>query len=200
MCSYDRPGTGTSDPATVTATFATQATHLRELLATIDEPGPYVVVGHSFGGAEAATFASEFPNEVTGVVLVDASPVTWPRALCAVTDDGSDAADMILSFCAGLSDPNGNAEHLDVFAAFAGAGTIRSLGSLPLSVITAVDRQLPGLADREVTRLTDVWNQGQQQWSQLSSAGRVVPVADTSHDIQLDHPDVVVDEIVRFLP
>ena len=183
MCSYDRPGTGTSDPATATATFATQATDLHELLATIDEPGPYVVVGHSFGGGEAVTFASQFTADVTGLVLVDASPVTWPDALCAVADDGSDSA-----------------EHLDVFAAFTGAGTITSLGSLPLVVITAIDRQLPGLAAHEVTRLTDVWNQGQQHWSQLSSASRTVPVADTSHDIQLEHQDVVVDEIVRLVP
>jgi hypothetical protein len=27
-----------------------------------------------------------------------------------------------------------------------------------------------------------------------------VPVDDTSHDIQLDHPDVVLDEILRLLP
>ncbi len=200
VCVYDRPGTGTSDPAIATATFTTQAADLHQLLTTVDEPGPFVVVGHSFGGAEAVTFASEFADDVTGLVLVDASPVAWPEALCAVADDGSDAADMIRSFCAGLSDPSGNSEHLDVFTAFRGAATITTLGSLPLSVITAVDRQLPGLEASEVTRLTDVWDQGQEQWAQLSSASRMVPVAETSHDIQLGHPDVVVDEIVRFLP
>ena len=200
VCVHDRPGTGLSDPAVATATFATQAADLRQMLTTVGEPGPYVVVGHSFGGVEAVTFASEFADEVTGLVLVDASPVAWPEALCAVADDGSDAADMIRGFCNGLSDPSGNAEHLDVFAAFAGAGAITSLGSLQMSVITAVDRQLPGLAADEVARLTDAWNLGQQQWGHLSSASRMVPVADTSHDIQLDHPDVVVDEIVRFLP
>ena len=51
VCSYDRPGTGTSDPATATATFTTEATDLHDLLRTIGEPGPYVVVGQSFGGA-----------------------------------------------------------------------------------------------------------------------------------------------------
>ena len=201
VCSYDRPGTGTSDPAAATETFATQATDLHEVLATIGEPGPYVVVGHSFGGAEAVTFASEFTDEVTGLVLVDASPVTWPGALCAVADDGSDAATMLRGLCAGWSDPNGNVEHLDVLDSFAGASTIMSLGTLPIAVVTAVDRQfVPGLAAEEMARLTDVWDRGQQQWSQLSTASRVVSVEDTSHYIQLDHPDVVIDEIVRLLP
>ena len=74
VCSYERPGTGTSDPATLTATFTTEATDLHALLSTVGEPGPYVVVGHSFGGAEAVTFASLFADEVTGLVLIDASP------------------------------------------------------------------------------------------------------------------------------
>ena len=200
-CSYDRPGTGTSDPATAIATFTSQAHDLHDLFATVGEPGPYVAVGHSFGGAEAVTFASAFPDEVIGLVLVDASPVTWPEGLCAVTDDGSEAATVLRGLCDRLSNPTSNAEHLDVFAGFADAATITSLGSLPMAVITAVDRQLPaGLAATEVVRLTDVWDQGQRSWSHLSNESRLVSVDDTSHDIQLDHPDVVIDEIVRLLP
>jgi len=201
VCTYDRPGTGTSEAASAIATFTTQAHDLHNLLTTVGEPGPYVVVGHSFGGAEAVAFASAFPDQVTGLALVDASPVTWPDALCAVPDDGSAAATMLRDLCAGWSEPTGNAEHLDVFAAFADVSTITSLGSLSMAVITAVDRTLPtGLATDEVARLTDVWNQGQQRWSQLSTGSRLVPVDETSHDIQLDHPDVVIDEILRLLP
>ena len=88
VCSYDRPGTGTSDPATATATFTTEATDLHDLLRTIGEPGPYVVVGQSFGGAEAVMFAALYADEVSGLALVDASPTTWPAALCSVPDDG----------------------------------------------------------------------------------------------------------------
>jgi pimeloyl-ACP methyl ester carboxylesterase len=200
VCSYDRPGTGTSDPPTSTPTFATQATDLHALLTTVGEPGPYVVVGHSFGGAEAVTFASQFAAEVTGLVLIDASPVTWPAALCAVADDGTQTAADLRSFCTALSDPNRNAEHLDAFSSFTEVSGITTLGSLPMAVITAVDRQFPGLGASELAGLTDKWNQGQQLWSGLSSAAHVVPVADTSHHIQLDQPAVVIDEITRLLP
>ena len=44
-------------------------------------PGPIVVVGHSYGGAEAVTFAARFPESVRGVVLIDASPPGWNRGL-----------------------------------------------------------------------------------------------------------------------
>ncbi len=200
LCTYERHGTGTSDPPTATQTFTTQANELHALLTTVGEPGPYVVVGHSFGGAEAVTFASLFAPEVTGLVLIDASPVTWPAALSAVSDDGTETATMLRSFSAGFAEPTRNAEHLDVLASFAEVSGVASLGSLPMTVITAVDRGFPGLGAGELARLTDVWDQGQQRWSELSTAGRVVSVADTSHHIQLDQPGVVIDEITRLLP
>jgi len=143
VCSYDRPGTGTSDPATSTATFSTQATDLHALLRTVGEPGPYVVVGHSFGGAEAVMFASLFADEVAGLVLIDASPTTWPAALRAVPDDGSEAAAILSGLCTDTFPPNGNSEQLDVIAAFAEVAQIVSLGSLPMAVITATHRKIP---------------------------------------------------------
>jgi pimeloyl-ACP methyl ester carboxylesterase len=201
VCSYDRPGTGTSDPATSTATFTTQAHELHTLLNSIGEPGPYVAVGHSFGGAAAITFASLFTDEVVGLVLVDASPTTWPAALCAVVEDGSDGAAMLRGLCTDAFPPTGNSEQLDVVAAFAEAAQIASLGSRPMAVITATRRELPAdLAAWEVERLNDAWNQGQQDWMELSTDARLVPVDDTGHNVQIDQPGVVIDEITRLLP
>ncbi|HEY5875907.1 MAG TPA: alpha/beta fold hydrolase, partial [Ilumatobacteraceae bacterium] len=165
VCSYARPGTGTSDPATSTQTFTTQAAQLSALLTTIGEPGPYVVVGHSFGGSEAITFASRYADQVTGLVLIDASPATWPAELCAVTDDGSGMAALIDANCAGWTDPTANAEHLDVFGSFGEVAGITELGALPMTVITAVERQFADLGASELARLTAAWNQGQQRWA-----------------------------------
>jgi pimeloyl-ACP methyl ester carboxylesterase len=44
-------------------------------------PGPYVLVGHSFGGLFIRLFASTYPDEVAGMVLVDAFPESLPRAM-----------------------------------------------------------------------------------------------------------------------
>ena len=200
VCSYARPGTGASDPAGPTQTFTTQATQLSALLTTIGEPGPYVAVGHSFGGDEAITFASLYPTQVAGVVVIDASPATWPTELCAIADGTSDFAAIVKANCAGWTEPTANVEHLDVFTSFAEIAGIDSLGSIPMTVITAVDRQFPGTTPDELARLTAAWNQGQQRVERPLHHVAGDPVENTSHDIQLDQPDVVIDAVVGLLP
>ena len=93
VCWYSRFGTGDSDQPSTPQTFASQASDLQALLRAAAEPGPYLVVGHSYGGAVAVTFASLFPESVRGLVLIDASPPGWDTATCAVPDDGTEAAD-----------------------------------------------------------------------------------------------------------
>ena len=200
VCSYARFGTGASDPPTAPQTFATSARDLHTLLSEIGEPGPYVVVGHSYGGAQAVTFAAHYPDEVDGLVLLDATPPTWTAAGCAVPDDGSEAAADFVARCPDPAHPTDNPEQLDEVAGFAEVAAIDTLGSLPLSVVTAAEHPFPGLDPVEATRLDDVWNQGQQHWMSLSSAAQLVTVEDTGHYIQLDRPDVVIAEIRRLLP
>lgn len=201
VCSYDHPGTGTSDPAIGTTSFRTRATELHVLLDALGEPAPYLVVGHSFGGAEAVTFASMFPTDVVGLVLVDASPATWPTALCAVPDDGTDGAAMLRDMCSVTFLPTGNGEHLDVDAAFAEVARITSLGSLPLAILTATERTLPAdLAAAQRIRLNEEWNQGQQDWRALSTVAHLVTVEHVGHHIEIDRPTVVINEITRLLP
>ena len=200
VCSYARPGTGTSDPAVSTQTFTTQAKQLSALLATIGEPGPYVVVGHSFGGAEAVTFASRYADQVTGLVLIDASPASWPSELCAVADDGSGMAARSARRAQGGPTPPSTSSTSTCSAPSTEVAGIASLGSLPMTVITAVDRQLADLGATELARLTAAWNQGQQRWADLSTASQVVPVEQTGHHIELERPDVVIDAVVGLLP
>jgi pimeloyl-ACP methyl ester carboxylesterase len=45
---------------------------LHALLQAAEIPGPYVLVGHSLGGLFARLYAATYPNEVVGMVLVDA--------------------------------------------------------------------------------------------------------------------------------
>jgi hypothetical protein len=121
-------------------------------------------------------------------MLIDASPPTWPAALCAVPDDGTEAAQTAQTTCALFHDPTEDTERVDVFAAFDDVATDRSLDDLPMTVMTAAQRTLPGFADSEISRLTGVWNDGVAHWAALSTASTVVSHVDTGHYFQHDHP------------
>lgn len=73
VCAYDRAGLGWSDPAPDGRTFEDRARELHALLAAAGERPPYVLAGESFGGLLARTFTRLYPEEVAGVVLVDAA-------------------------------------------------------------------------------------------------------------------------------
>ncbi len=68
---YDRAGTGWSDSIALPRSAADVACELHELLAAAGIAPPYVLVGHSLGGAYARRFAQLFPSDVAGVVLLD---------------------------------------------------------------------------------------------------------------------------------
>jgi pimeloyl-ACP methyl ester carboxylesterase len=73
VVSYDRAGLGWSDADTTPMTAMQAALRLRALLLCADAAPPYILVGHSMGGLFVRVFADLFPNEVAGLVLVDAS-------------------------------------------------------------------------------------------------------------------------------
>jgi len=80
VCAYDRAGMGWSD-AGPGPRDAQQIVHeLHTLLTNAVIAGPYVLVGHSFGGLYTRVYADQYPDEVAGMVLVDAShPDMWAR-------------------------------------------------------------------------------------------------------------------------
>jgi pimeloyl-ACP methyl ester carboxylesterase len=94
VCAYDRPGTilatgegpedflpSRSDPVPQPTTLQDHAADLHALLKASGERGPYVVVGHSMGGAFSRLYASEHPQDVSGLVLVDPTPYEAANAL-----------------------------------------------------------------------------------------------------------------------
>jgi pimeloyl-ACP methyl ester carboxylesterase len=73
-CAYDRAGMGYSDPSPEPRDGIAIADDLDKLLAAAHAPPPYVMIGHSMGGMRVREFAGRHPDQVVGVVLVDASP------------------------------------------------------------------------------------------------------------------------------
>ncbi|MCA9863633.1 MAG: alpha/beta fold hydrolase, partial [Thermomicrobiales bacterium] len=82
VCAYDRPGTvasigdedfiSRSDPVAQPRTSAEIVAELHALLQAAGIPGPYILAGHSLGGFFARLYAATYPDEVVGLVLVDA--------------------------------------------------------------------------------------------------------------------------------
>jgi pimeloyl-ACP methyl ester carboxylesterase len=73
-CSYDRGGTGFSDPGPMPRSSLRIAEELRTALHHAGIAGPYILVGSAFGGDNVRTFADLYMDEVAGLVLVDADP------------------------------------------------------------------------------------------------------------------------------
>lgn len=71
VCAYDRPGYGWSEAAEGPHDADAQAQRLRALLAAADEPGPYVLVAHSYGSLIARLLAAAEPEAVAGLLLVE---------------------------------------------------------------------------------------------------------------------------------
>lgn len=73
VCVYDRAGRGWSEPDPEPITLGRTVRNLHTLLTNANVDGPYLLVGHSIGGIYVRQFAAEYPQEVAGMVLVDAS-------------------------------------------------------------------------------------------------------------------------------
>ncbi len=73
VCAYDRAGQGWSEDAPQPQDGHRAAADLHTLLESAGERGPYVLVGHSIGGDHAMTYAARYPEQVAGMVLLDAT-------------------------------------------------------------------------------------------------------------------------------
>jgi pimeloyl-ACP methyl ester carboxylesterase len=87
---YDRAGLGHSDPGPTPRDGRAIVADLSSLLRELDEPGPYVLVGHSMGGLMVRLYALTHPGQTVGVVLVDAvtpdimKTTAGPRTIAAL--------------------------------------------------------------------------------------------------------------------
>ncbi len=89
VCSYDRAGLGWSDPGPQPRDAQHIVTELHLLLQNAHIPGPYVLVGWSYGGLYIRAYANQYRSETAGLVLLDssspdqcASTPDW-QAMCA---------------------------------------------------------------------------------------------------------------------
>jgi pimeloyl-ACP methyl ester carboxylesterase len=173
VCTYDRAGTGVSDPRPKgTITSMSEADELHALLEAASIPGPFVVVGHSYGGLISRLFAARYRDETAGLVLVDSSH-----------------EDEVLPYRRYYgNDPQGDwvdgGDPIDIDATVhALRRTARAYGDLPLVAVQA--------GTYEDVLSVPLWNRTQADLATLSTDAVHVQ-ATGGHFVMNDDPQVIV--------
>ncbi len=74
VCGYDRPTLTRGRAAPQASSLPADVVRtLREVLSALGEAPPYIMVGHSYGGMIVRLYATRYPKEVAGLVLVDST-------------------------------------------------------------------------------------------------------------------------------
>lgn len=212
VCAYDRAGYGWSEPGPRPRTSGSIARELRLLLQNASIEPPYVLVGHSFGGLVAQTYASRFPDEVAGMVLVDASHPDLVHQTVEIERMG-----VLSLFVRGLAVtgvgrfivpvPSGSPESRDPsvrklerdlqFTTRSLRATSAELAALRDS-LSAARTERPRLGVKPLIVLTEgrmrakPWLDMQAKLAELSGESRWRIVNNAGHFIHHDRPEVVV--------
>jgi pimeloyl-ACP methyl ester carboxylesterase len=199
---YDRPNTyldpdhpSRSDPVAGRRSATEMVTDLRALLDAADVPGPYVLVGHSFGGLVVHLFATMYPDDVAGLVLVDAAHEDWWSTL-----DGLLTAEQRKALHA---EPVGfpGLEVIDTDASatqMRDAAATSPLPTVPMVVITH-GRPWDWPTGFPSDEIEAAWGPLQERLAALIPGSELVVATKSGHFIQLDEPELVIDAIRRVV-
>ena len=103
VCAYDRAGFGWSDYNPAPRTMQQQVHELHSLLQGANEHGPYILVGHSYGARVSRVYAANYPDEVSGMVLMDAGILADDPRYPPELHSGAESEDKMLRAARWLS-------------------------------------------------------------------------------------------------
>jgi pimeloyl-ACP methyl ester carboxylesterase len=199
VCSYDHPNgpRSRSDPAPTPRTARDFVADLHALLRTAHVPGPYVLAGHSNGGLFTLLYASAYPRQVAGLVLIDAvHPAIIKRRLAMLKpllspQEWQVVRQLMIAVPHRLVDP----ERVDIWTSE--RQTRRALRRSPIRpmplVVLAHGHPDP---DTPFVELEEpFWRQLQRELADLVPGGRLVVATESGHDIHHDQPQLVLDAI-----
>jgi pimeloyl-ACP methyl ester carboxylesterase len=221
VCAYDRAGMGWSESGPEPRTPEQNARELHTLLTNAGIEGPYVLVGHSLAGKNVRMFALLHPDQVAGMVLIDARSEyvdarTSPADAKAFKDLYATLANaykvarwlgvMRLIGASVVGDAALSAETRAAIAMVAYAPRSQDTGTAEAIAREASDAQLaaaPSLGDRPLMVLASEqnmtgdpnWPAAQAQLAGLSTQGQLIVPAGSGHYIHWDHPAVVIDAV-----
>lgn len=183
VCTYDRAGLGESDVGPAPRTSEQMVNELHRLLANAGIGGPYVLVGHSFGGFNVRLFATRYPTEVAGLVLAAASHEDQIARFAELMPSAEREAYL-------NHERGDNFERVDVEASSVEVRAAGPLPEVPIVVIAPQPSEAPTDARSAAAEM-----QLQKDLSQLSPTARLVVAENSGHFVQLDRPDLVIGAV-----
>jgi len=182
---YDRAGLGESETSSNPRTSREMVKELKELLSEAKIKPPYILVGHSFGGVNMRIFATEYQNEVCGLVLVDSTPEDYrERFLSTMPQDFQQAYNKQFVYEGNYDEFMASLKQLKE--------TSRKLNT-PLIVLSAGKKAHYSMESQEL------WNEMQREILEISSDGELVIAENSGHYIQNDEPEIVVSSIKKLI-
>jgi pimeloyl-ACP methyl ester carboxylesterase len=196
---YDRGGVGWSDPGLDPRTATVINTEMREFLQSIAFEPPYILVAHSLGGLYARLYAHVYPDEVSGIVLVDTTHEDyWWRTgllLSAKTvkalDRSQNLSEAIIT--TGQLGALGEFQNTDFNSSL--VRTNRALPDVPLIMLgeSIAQFSLVTSDEDEAQRVTMLMREFYQDQADLTPGGKWITVENSSHFMMQDQPAVLVD-------
>lgn len=205
--SYDRAGLGQSDPGSRPRTCQTIVDELHTLLMRAQVAAPYVLVGHSLGGLNARLYASQYPGEVAGAVLVDSAVTNFTMVEMLPPEDANEAEALGKVRHILHEERYNNDEGIDMETSEEQIRTITSLGDLPLIVITHASEGwiqqvldlLPGNPRELVAQMDQIWQERQRALLRLSTRSILLTAEHSGHYVHTGEPELVIQAIRSLL-
>ncbi len=206
-CAYDRANRGRSDPAPKPRTANDMAADLAALLANAPVAGPYVLVGHSFGGLVVRLFAAHHLHDVAGMVLIDSThpdQIARSASILPPPDEETDAVRQLREWLTTI-DSGTHPEGINFEASLREvkeASVVRGLGSTPVVVLsrgTSIRCDCPALPSDLAAKLDAAWLDVQRDLAHLSTNGVHQIATKSGHNIPGDEPGLVVETIRRIV-
>ena len=174
-------------------TAADVVAEMHALLATAGVPGPYVLVGHSLGGLFVQLYSRTFPGEVAGIVLVDPTapalrdlltPAQWDTIAQSITDP----PELV---------PGYTTEAYDLTASTDQVRAAPPPPQVPATVLVAgeTDPVPPGPSAEALAAAVAARPEALARLAADIPGAQLVPVPGTTHYIQIQRPDAVIDAV-----
>jgi pimeloyl-ACP methyl ester carboxylesterase len=191
VCTYDRANNGQSDAAPPPRTVQDLVDDLDAVLGSAGEQSPFVLVGFSFGGLVTQLYASQHPDAVAGIVLIESNHPNENEDFWSHLTDAQVAEDRAQM-------QQENPEGVDLVGSFAEAKGAVHLPPVPLVVVTAgISEGWPPGWDPEV--FDRLRAREQRELAHLVPGGQQVFADKSGHEVPVQQPDVVIRAIETVL-